>query len=147
MHQVVNASVSGDTTTNGVTRIRVSLEQHRPAIVILELGGNDGLRGLPVESVRANLVVMIELIQEYGARVLLAGMRLPPNYGSAYTDRFEHLYSDLAKAYDTSLIPFFLDGVATVPGMMQADGVHPAEPAQAVILNNVWEHLLPLLKP
>lgn len=146
-HEVINSSVSGDTTTNGVTRIRASLERHRPTIVILELGGNDGLRGLPIESVRANLAAMIEVAHEFGARVLLAGMRLPPNYGAAYVGRFERLYRDLASAYDTSLIPFFLEGVAAVPGMMQSDGIHPSEPAQAVILDTVWEHVQPLLMP
>ncbi len=144
-HAVVNSSVSGDTTTNGVTRIRASLARHRPTVVILELGGNDGLRGLPLESIRTNLAAMIETAQTSGARVLLAGMRLPPNYGVEYAGRFEQVYRELAATYDTGLIPFLLEGVATIPGMMQPDGVHPSESAQPVILDTVWTQLRPLL--
>ncbi len=146
-HRVVNSSVSGDTTANGVTRIRASLERHRPAIVILELGGNDGLRGQPVASIRANLATMIESAHAAGAQVVLAGMRMPPNYGAVYGNRFMRLYSELAEQYDTALIPFFMAGVATVPGMMQPDGIHPSAAAQEVLLENVWTHLRPLLAP
>lgn len=145
-HQVVNASISGDTTANGVTRIRSTLTRHRPEVVILELGGNDGLRGLTLDSVRNNLVQLIEAAYTFQAKVVLAGMRLPPNYGSEYVIRFEKMFSELAQTYDTGLIPFFLEGVASIPGMMQEDGIHPAQSAQPLILNNVWQHLEPFLE-
>jgi acyl-CoA thioesterase I len=145
-HQVVNASVSGDTTAGGLARLPAALDRHRPAFVILELGGNDGLRGLPLEQVRANLAAMIEHSRQSGARVLLAGMRIPPNYGPAYAEGFHRIYVDLGRRYDTALVPFLLDGVAADPSLMQPDGIHPTAEAQLQMLDNVWPHLKPMLQ-
>ncbi len=144
-HQVVNASVSGDTTTNGLTRLPITLDNHQPEIVIVELGGNDGLRAQPVDLIRDNLQRIIERIQRNGAQVVLAGMRLPPNYGPAYVEGFEQIYPELAEQYDAVLIPFFMQGVATVKELMQSDGIHPGVEAQWILLDNVWPHLQPLL--
>lgn len=145
-HRVINASITGDTTQGGRTRLPRLLERHQPAWVIIELGGNDGLRGFSLEVTRDNLETMITASQAAGARVLLTGIVLPPNYGQGYTDRFEALYAELATQYDTLLVPFFMDGVALVDGMMQADGIHPSEAAQPVLLDNVWQVLGPALK-
>ncbi|MFI4914641.1 MAG: arylesterase [Steroidobacterales bacterium] len=144
--RVVNASVSGETTAGGLARLPRALDTQRPRIVVLELGGNDGLRGLPLEETRSNLDQMIRLAQAHGARVLLIGMRIPPNYGERYTDGFQALYRELAAAHKIELVPFLMDKVAQVPGLMQADGIHPTEPAQAQLLENVWPKLLPLLR-
>ncbi|HXH02105.1 MAG TPA: arylesterase [Candidatus Competibacteraceae bacterium] len=145
-HRVVNASISGDTSTGGRSRLPAALAQHRPDIVILELGGNDGLRGLPLEVVKSNLAAMIESAHQAGAQVLLAEMRIPPNYGPRYTEKFQALYGELARQYDVPLIPFLLDGVAAQPGMMQEDGIHPTAAAQMRIVDNVWKVLEPLLE-
>lgn len=144
-YRVVNASVSGDTTSSGLTRIEPALKRHDPSIVIIELGANDGLRALSVESVRGNLARIIEAVQGQDRDILLIGMRIPPNYGQAYVSAFEAVYPSLAKSYRVQLTPFLLEHVAAVPGLIQADGVHPNVAAQPRILDNVWPHLLPLL--
>lgn len=140
-YRVVNASITGDTTQGGRTRLPRLLERHQPAWVIIELGGNDGLRGFSLDVTRDNLTTMITASQSAGARVMLTGIVLPPNYGQGYTERFEALYGELSREYDTLLVPFFMDGVALVDGMMQADGIHPSEAAQPVLLDNVWRVL------
>lgn len=145
-YRVVNASVSGETTAGGLARLPRALELHRPAIVILELGGNDGLRGLPIEQVRANLDSMIRQSRAAGAKVLLTGMRVPPNYGPAYTEKFHALYTDLARRYRLSLVPFLMEHVALDKTLMQADGLHPNERAQPVLLGEIWPLLQPLLE-
>ncbi|MEZ5498010.1 MAG: arylesterase [Steroidobacteraceae bacterium] len=144
-YRVVNASVSGETTEGGRNRLPRALQRHRPAIVIIELGGNDGLRGLPLDTTRANLAQMIKLSRRAGARVVLLGMRLPPNYGEEYGNAFAALYAELAQSPDVELVPFFLDGVALEPGMMQPDGLHPGAAAQATLLQNAWPKLKILL--
>ncbi len=146
-YRVINASITGDTTQGGLTRLPRLLERHAPAWVIIELGGNDGLRGLSLQVTRDNLEAMIVQSQEAGARVLLTGIMLPPNYGQSYTDQFQALYADLATAHGTLLVPFFMEGVALVDGMMQADGIHPTVEAQPVLLDNVWSILEPALQP
>jgi len=123
-----------------------ALRSHRPAVVVLELGGNDGLRGLPVDETRRNLAEMIEKAMETGAALLLVGIELPPNYGLAYTQRFRAIYPALAERYGVAFVPFLLDGVATHRTLMQADGIHPRAEAQLRILDNVWSHLEPLLQ-
>jgi len=143
---VVNASISGETTSGGLTRIKRALERHRPAIVILELGANDGLRGLPVAQMKKNLGAMIEQSQGAGARVLILGMRLPPNYGLDYTQAFEAAFGDLAKRYKTALVPFMLEDVVEKPDLFQPDRIHPTEAAQPLMLERVWTKLRPLLK-
>lgn len=143
--QVVNASITGDTTQGGVTRLPRLLERHAPGLVIIELGGNDGLRGFSLDLTRDNLETMIQLSQASGAEVLLTGIMLPPNYGESYTERFHALYGELAESYDALLVPFFMDGVALVDGMMQDDGIHPSVEAQPVLLENVWTVLAPEL--
>lgn len=144
-HKVVNASISGDTTGGGLRRLPRALEAHRPDIVIIELGGNDGLRGTPVMVIRRNLASMIRLSQASGARVVLAGMVMPPNYGDTYTDNFAAAYADLADDYDTAFIPFFMDGVALDPGKMQPDQIHPNAAGQPVLLDNLWPALVGVL--
>jgi len=144
-YRVVNASISGDTTRGGLARIGDALDTYRPAIVVLELGGNDGLRGVPLAETRRNLEGIINVSQAAGARVLLVGIQLPPNYGPAYTERFKAIYPELAERHDVPLVPFLLEGVATVPALMQADGIHPREEAQGRLLDNIWPHLEPIL--
>ncbi len=146
-YRVVNASVSGETTLGGLTRLPRALALHRPEIVIVELGGNDGLRGLPIESTRSNLTRIVELAQRANARVLLLGMKIPPNYGPRYADAFERIFADLATQRRVPLLPFFLDRVALTPGMMQDDGIHPNATGQPLLLDNVWPVLRPLLRP
>jgi len=145
-HEVVNASVSGDTTRDALSRIDATLERHAPEIVIVEIGGNDGLRALDTRTVERNLAAILEAIREDGAKIVLAGMRLPPNYGPVYTRAFESLYPELALEYDAALVPFFMAGVATNPDLMQDDGIHPTAAAQPVLLDNVWPVLEPLLE-
>lgn len=144
-HQVVNASVSGDTTAGGRARLPRLLAEHRPDWVVIELGGNDGLRGLPTAQLRQNLETMIRDSQENGAQVILLGMRLPPNYGARYNRAFEQVFADLAQEYRLPWVPFFLEGVGGVEGMMQADGIHPAAKAQSRLLDNFWPVFKPLL--
>ena len=146
-HRVVNASISGDTTFGGLTRLDRALASHRPDVVIVGLGGNDGLRGLPLSEIRANLERIVAQSLDAGARVVLAGMKIPPNLGPVYTERFAALYRDVASRHDVRLVPFLLDGVAARPGMMQNDGLHPTASAQVRILENVWPLLEPLLDP
>ena len=143
---VVNASISGETTEGGKARLPALLAEHRPAVLVLELGGNDGLRGFPLAVTRANLEAMIRAAHSAGTRVLLAGMRIPPNYGPRYTEGFHALYGELATAHDTALVPFILEGVAGVPGLMQDDGIHPRAEAQPAILALVMPALEPLLR-
>jgi acyl-CoA thioesterase-1 len=145
-YRVVNASISGDTTGGALNRLPRALELHRPAIVILELGGNDGLRGLPLKQVRANFEAMLTQVRAAGARPVLVGMRMPTNYGPAYADGFHALYGELAKKYDAPHLDFFLDKVALDPSLMQADGIHPTTAAQPILLDNLWPVLKPVLK-
>ncbi|WP_227546076.1 arylesterase [Marinobacter fonticola] len=144
--QVANASISGETTDGGERRLAPLLDRHGPEIVILELGGNDGLRGFPPKVTRDNLASMIEQSQQQGARVLLVGIQMPPNFGKRFTDAFAAIYPDLAAKYDTGLVPFFLQDVYNREGFMQDDGIHPTAQAQPALLDNVWPHLQPLLK-
>lgn len=144
--RVVNASVSGDTTAQGLTRLPLELARHRPAVVILELGANDGLRGLSVTAMRGNLARMIGLSEKAGAKVLLVGIYLPPNYGPEYTREFAAAYPRLAREYRLPLVPFLLAGVAEHRDWMQADGLHPLAMAEPRVLDNVWIKLEPLLK-
>ena len=146
---VVNASVSGDTTSGGRSRLPALLDRHRPGIVILELGGNDALRGLPLAMTRDNLVAMVRAAKAAGARVLVVGMQVPPNYGRKYADDFAGLFADVARTEKTALVPFLLAGVADAPqaeALFQADRIHPNAQAQARMLDNVWAGLQPLLR-
>jgi acyl-CoA thioesterase I len=145
-YRVVNASASGETTGGARSRLPRALEVHRPAIVVLELGGNDALRGLPLQQIRGNLQNLIEASQAAGARVLLLGMRIPPNYGTTYAEGFYALYGELAKKYDVALVDFFLEGVALDEALMQEDGIHPSVKAQSRLLENVWPTLRTTLK-
>lgn len=144
-HRVFNSSITGDTTQGGLSRLPRLLEKYHPALVIIELGGNDGLRGIPIDITRANLSTMIESSQAAGATVLLAEMRIPPNYGMTYTEQFNDSYGLLKEKYDVLLIPFLLEHVALEPGLMQADGIHPNAEAQPVLLDTVWAALEPEL--
>lgn len=143
---IINASISGETTSGGRARISELLGQHRPSVVVIELGGNDGLRGLPLTSAEANLRAMIQETQKAKAKVLLVGMQIPPNYGREYADRFSGLYQKLSKEAKIPLVPFLLDGVASRPQLFQADRIHPLAEAQPIMLNNIWPHLKPLLQ-
>lgn len=145
-YRVVNASVSGETTTGGLTRLPRALQLHRPQIVVLELGGNDGLRGLPLATTRSNLNQMIELARRAGARVLLVRMKMPPNYGARYAEGFENTFVELATRHRIALTPFFLDKVALNPTLIQADGLHPTAAAQPILLQNLWPSLSGLLR-
>ena len=144
-YQVVNASVSGETTGGGLVRLPKSLEIHQPEILVLELGGNDGLRGYPINKIEANLIAMTEMAQTAGARVLIIGMVLPPNYGRRYTRAFESIYINIAKQHELALVPFLLQGVATPDSLMQRDGIHPKPEAQLMLLDNIWPYLETLL--
>ncbi len=142
---VVNASISGETTSGGAERFEEILSKREPDIVLLELGGNDGLRGLPPGQMRANLASMIEQSQQIDAQVLLLGIDIPPNYGQAYRDAFTGVYHSLADEYDIPLIPFLLENIALNRELMQSDGIHPTAEAQPLIMDNVWPALEPLL--
>lgn len=144
-HQVVNASISGDTSAGGLARLPTLLEEHAPEVVILELGGNDGLRGQSPAQLKDNLEAMIEQSREAGAEVLLLGMRLPPNLGQRYTTAFAQVFDTLAEDNKLPYVPFFLEGVGGVEGMMQPDRIHPTAGAQQRLLDNVWPVLEPLL--
>ena len=144
-HEVVNASISGDTTSGGWSRLPALLAQHRPRVVILELGSNDGLRGLSLQAAEDNLAKMIAASKAAGARVLLVGMMIPPNYGRDYTQRFQQMFGRIAKAHQTALVPFLLDGVAQHNELFQADRLHPIAQAQPQLLDNIWKGLEPLL--
>lgn len=144
-YQVVNASVSGDTSAGGLARLPTLLAEHRPQLVIVELGGNDGLRGQPPAQLQQNLAAIIQSARASGARVLLLGMQLPPNYGARYNALFSQVYADVAGAAQVPLLGFFLDGVGDVPALMQGDGIHPNAAAQPRLLDNLWPQLKPLL--
>lgn len=143
--RVVNASISGDTSAGGLARLPALLAEHKPELVIIELGGNDGLRGQPPAQLQQNLAGMIDSARGQGAAVLLLGMRLPPNYGARYTTAFANVYSTLATEKQVPLVPFFLEGVGGVPDMMQPDGIHPRAKAQPRLLDNLWPTLEPML--
>ena len=145
-YSVANASISGETTSGGATRIEEALARTRPALVIVALGGNDGLRGLPITQMKANLSRIVGSAQRSRARVLLAGMRMPPNYGAQYTREFEAAFADVARRHKVRLVPFLLEGVADRRELMQPDNIHPTAEAQALILETVWKGLRPLLK-
>ncbi|WP_341678783.1 arylesterase [Niveibacterium sp. SC-1] len=144
--QVINASVSGETTAGGKTRLPTALAQHKPRVVVIELGANDGLRGLPIKLMTDNLGAMARTAQEAGAKVVIIGMRLPPNYGPSYTEKFQQSFGAVAKTEGASLVPFLLEGFAQKRDLFQADGVHPIAEAQPLIVENVWGVLKPLLK-
>lgn len=143
---IINASISGETTAGGLARLPQLLQQHRPAIVILELGGNDGLRGLSLNSTHANLRDMVNAARASGARVVLLGMQIPPNYGPDYSRRFAGIYPSLARETRARLVPFFLEGLADMDRYFQPDRIHPNQRAQSIMLDNVWPVLAPLLK-
>ena len=145
-HKVVNASISGETTAGGLARLPAALETHKPSVVVIELGANDGLRGLPVKAMATNLQAMVDASRRAGAQVLLVGMRMPPNYGPEYTTRFEAAYRDIARANRLRLVPFMMEGFADQPGYFQADGLHPVAAAQPLILDTIWRELKPLLR-
>ncbi|MDO9624562.1 MAG: arylesterase [Pseudomonas sp.] len=144
-HRVVNASISGDTAAGGAARLPGLLVEHQPNLVVLELGGNDGLRGQAPAQLQQNLASMIEQAHGAGARVLLLGMRLPPNYGVRYTTAFAQVFASLAEEKQVAFVPFFLEGVGGVPDMMQRDGIHPTAAAQSLLLENLWPTLQSLL--
>ena len=145
-YTVANASISGETTSGGAARIAQTLKAHQPRVIIVALGANDGLRGLPLAQMRANLAKIVRASQKAKSRVLLVGMRLPPNYGESYTRPFAQVYVDLAREYKTALAPFLLEGVAERRELFQADNMHPTAQAQSIILDNIWTALAPLLK-
>ena len=144
-YQVINASVSGETTAGGLARLPRALELHHPKIVILELGGNDGLRALPIGQMRANLTQMVDLASAAGAKVLLLGMRMPPNYGPQYTEQFAMVFSDLARDKKSPLVPFLLTDIALSPTLLQGDDIHPNALGQPILLENVWPTLKQML--
>lgn len=143
---IVNASVSGETTSGGLTRLPALLTQYKPQVVVIELGANDGLRGLPVAAAEANLRSMVSLAQQNHARVMLVGMRMPPNYGRAYTEKFFGMYKEVSTELKAPLVPFMLEGVAQVPSMFQADRLHPLSTAHPTILANIWPTFSALIK-
>lgn len=142
---VVNASISGETTLGGRNRIDAVLREHKPAIVVLQLGANDGLRGNPLDDTRRNLIAMVEACRNANARVLLVGMRIPPNYGPVYTRRFQALFAEVARQQNVSLVPFMLQGFAENRDLFQSDGIHPAAEAQPRVLENIYKRLQPML--
>lgn len=143
--QVINASISGNTTGDGLARLPKLLQTYSPKVVVLELGGNDGLRGHPLKRIRANLAQLIDLSRDAGAEVLLLGIEIPPNYGQRYTDEFRASLQQTAKEQNVAFDPFVLEGIALDPEMMQDDGIHPTQSAQPALLDNIWPHLKPLL--
>jgi acyl-CoA thioesterase-1 len=145
--EIINASISGDTTSGGRTRLKALLERTSPNIVLIELGANDALRGLPLEMTKNNFLAMVHLVKATGAKPIIAGMQIPPNYGREYTTAFKRLFEEVALSEETALIPFFLEGIAENPAMFQADTIHPNEEAQPILLGNVQKILLPMLKP
>ena len=145
-YSVINASVSGETSTGGLSRLPAALAEFQPSVVILELGGNDGLRGLPLATLQSNLEEMVSLSQRAGAKVLLAGIQIPPNYGPRYTEPFYALFGDIAESEQLPFVPFLIDGIPQQPELMQNDGIHPRAEAQHMILDNVWPVLAPMLQ-
>ena len=144
-YSVVNASVSGDTTAGGRARLQSALARHKPAVVVIELGGNDGLGGLPVAQMKDNLSAMVQASRAAGARVLLVGMKMPPNYGRDYASAFESAFAEVAKAQKTAFVPFFLEGFAEDGNLFQDDRIHPTEAAQPLMLERIWKALRPIL--
>ena len=144
-YTIVNASISGETTLGGRNRIADALAEHKPTVVIVQLGGNDGLRGNSIEETRRNLIAIVGASRKAGAKVLLVGMRIPPNYGKVYTRRFEALFAEVARQQNASLVPFMLQGFADKPEWFQSDGIHPAVEAQPRILDNIYRRLRALL--
>ena len=144
-HKVINASISGETTQGGLTRLGLLLESYKPEVVLLELGANDGLRGLPLQLMQDNLDKMIRAVKDKGGKVFLIGMQLPPNYGINYTNGFIKVYRDLANKHQIALVPFIMDGFAANLDMIQADGLHPKAEAQPLMLENVWSQLVDLM--
>jgi acyl-CoA thioesterase-1 len=144
-YQIINASISGDTTANARARLTRALASSKPAVVLLALGGNDGLRGLSLAAMKSNLDTMISSVQDACAQVLLIGVQLPPNYGPRYTEKFQAIYHELARERDITLLPSLVDGIGTEQNLMQADGIHPNATAQPLIRDRVWEALSPLL--
>ena len=145
-YRIHNASISGDTTSGGLSRFPAALERHKPAIVIIELGSNDALRGLSLDMTRLNLEKMVDMALAQKAKVVLVGMQIPPNYGRQYTEAFKSLFTEIAAEHKTALVPFLLEGIATDRNMFQADGIHPNETAQTILAMNVWKALEPMLK-
>jgi acyl-CoA thioesterase-1 len=145
-YEVINASISGETTSGGVSRINNALKQVKPSIVIIELGANDGLRGLPIQEMTTNLETIIQQSKESGAKLLLVGMRIPPNYGPQYTKLFSQSYVKLSQAHQIPLVPFMLENIAAKANLIQDDGLHPNAVAQPMVLDNIWPHLKKLLK-
>jgi len=143
--KVVNASVSGETTGGGLARLPAALETHDPAVVVIELGGNDALRGYPLPRIRDNLDDLVRLARDAGREVLLVGMQIPPNYGPRYSQGFSAMFQEVAERHEVPLVPFLLQEVALAPGMMQDDGIHPTADAQPLMLETLWPHLEPLL--
>jgi len=143
---VVNASVSGETTGGGLARLRQALDAHDPAVVVIELGGNDGLRGYPIERIRENLNRIVALAKIDSRQVLLIGMQIPPNYGPRYTRAFTGMFAEIAEAHEIALVPFFLQEVALTPELMQRDGIHPTADAQTILLDTMWPYLEGLLR-
>ncbi|WP_084623783.1 arylesterase [Oceanospirillum beijerinckii] len=144
-YQVINASISGETSQGGLTRLPALLNQHQPELVLIELGGNDGLRGLPLKLLQHNLSKLVQLTQQQQAQPVLLGIQLPPNYGRRYTQAFANIYPALAEQYQIPVMPFILEGISTDPDKMQSDGIHPTAKAQQQLLNNIWPVLQPLL--
>ena len=145
-YEVINASISGETTDSGLTRLASTIKQVKPRIIILELGANDGLRGLPINNMRDNLSAMIQLCKKSGIKVLLLGMKIPPNYGVKYTEAFSQTYTQLGKQHKVALVPFMLENIAARPDLIQTDGLHPNALGQPIILENIWPQLRKLLK-
>jgi len=144
-YEVINLSISGETTGGGLIRLPQAIQRHQPKIIIIELGGNDGLRGYPIDKIRKNLHQMVSMSKATGADVLLVGMMLPPNYGRRYSESFHSTFTELAEELDIALLPFLLDGVATQEDLMQRDGIHPNPKAQKMLLDNIWPVIKQLL--
>jgi acyl-CoA thioesterase I len=144
-YRLENASISGETTAGGLARLPAALKQYKPTIIVIELGANDGLRGLPLAAMQENLRAMITAAQSAGAKVLLVGIRMPPNFGPVYTEKFQNIYVELAKEKHTRLLPFMMEGFAEKKDLFQDDGIHPAASAQPMVLANIWFALKPLL--
>ncbi len=144
-YQVINASISGDTTSNGISRLPAAISAYHPVITIIELGGNDALRGLPISLIQKNLETLIDIAKNSGSKVLVLGLRIPPNYGAIYTDSFQQIFLNLSKRQDISVVLLFLKDIDDNPALMQSDQIHPTKEAQSIILNNVWPGLKTLL--
>lgn len=144
-YSVVNASISGDTTSGGLSRAPALIDKHKPAVLVIELGANDALRGLSLAAAEKNLATIAEKGSQAGAKLLVIGMMIPPNFGRQYADQFKEMFTTVSQRYDAALVPFFFEGIALKPDFFQADGIHPNESAQETLLNNVWPTLKGLL--